>query len=77
MTHVYFLVVFRDRQTPASFRDPFFKDELNIPDGNIHLDSIAACCGCCCQQVTFQAASFPESLHLYDQLLPLTGIMVR
>ena len=33
--------------------------------------------GCCCLQVTFQAASFDESVQLYDQLIPLTPIFVN
>jgi hypothetical protein len=45
-------------------------------DGYIHLDSSSIGWGCCCLQVTFQAASFNESLLLYDQLLPLTPIFV-
>ena len=45
-------------------------------DGFIHLDSSSIGWGCCCLQVTIQAASFNESLFLYDQLLPLTPIFV-
>jgi hypothetical protein len=69
--------VFRDSKTSSTFRDVLFEDEGIIDDDQIHLDGIAAGWGCCCLQVTFQAQSFAESLHLYDQLLPLTGIMVR
>jgi hypothetical protein len=32
--------------------------------------------GCCCLQVTFQAQSIDEARFLYDQLTPLTPIMV-
>jgi glutamate--cysteine ligase catalytic subunit len=32
--------------------------------------------GCCCLQVTFQAQSIDEARFLYDQLAPLTPIMV-
>jgi len=33
--------------------------------------------GCCCLQVTFQAQSIDEARLLYDQLTPLTPIMVN
>ena len=33
--------------------------------------------GCCCLQVTFQAQSIDEARFLYDQLTPLTPIMVN
>jgi len=32
--------------------------------------------GCCCLQVTFQAANLNESRHLYDHLAVLTPIMM-
>jgi glutamate--cysteine ligase catalytic subunit len=32
--------------------------------------------GCCCLQMTFQAQSFTEARHLYDQLTPLTPILL-
>lgn len=32
--------------------------------------------GCCCLQMTFQAQSLGEARHLYDQLTPLTPIML-
>lgn len=32
--------------------------------------------GCCCLQMTFQAQSLEEARHLYDQLTPLTPIML-
>ncbi|CAF4883013.1 unnamed protein product [Rotaria sp. Silwood2] len=31
---------------------------------------------CCCLQTTFQGQSFKETIHLYDQLLPLCPIMI-
>lgn len=33
--------------------------------------------GCCCLQVTFQAQSIDEARFLYDQLTPLTPVMVN
>ncbi|UJR07542.1 hypothetical protein I4U23_011830 [Adineta vaga] len=68
--------IFKDSSTPSPFCDEIFKDNPNIKDDHIHLDSTAAGWGCCCLQVTFQAESFEGSLHLYDQLLPLCPIML-
>ncbi|CAF0982945.1 unnamed protein product [Rotaria sp. Silwood1] len=69
-------LVFKDSCTPSPFRDELFKDDPDIKDDHIHLDSSIAGWGCCCLQVTFQGESFKESIHLYDQLLPLCPIMV-
>jgi hypothetical protein len=71
-----FCKVFRDHATTWPFRDVLFEDKADIRDSYIHFDGQAVGFGCCCLQVTFQAESFIESLRLYDQLLPLTGIMV-
>ncbi|CAF3694848.1 unnamed protein product [Rotaria sp. Silwood1] len=68
--------VFKDSCTLSPFRDELFKDDPDIKDDHIHLDSSTAGWGCCCLQVTFQAESFEESIHLYDQLLPLCPIML-
>lgn len=32
--------------------------------------------GCCCLQMTFQAQSLEEARHLYDQLTPLTPVLL-
>ncbi|CAF1115023.1 unnamed protein product [Adineta ricciae] len=68
--------IFKDSSTPSPFRDNLFKDDPNLKDDHIHLDSTAAGWGCCCLQVTFQAESFEGSLRLYDQLIPLCPIML-
>ncbi|CAF4881062.1 unnamed protein product [Rotaria sp. Silwood1] len=68
--------IFKDSCTLSPFRDELFKDDPDIKDDHIHLDSSTAGWGCCCLQVTFQAESFEESIHLYDQLLPLCPIML-
>ena len=75
----------KDVKTTNPFRDDFCSYGVDnweeyVPtrrDGYIHLDSSSIGWGCCCLQVTFQAASFDESLFLYDQLIPLTPIFVR
>jgi hypothetical protein len=71
-------------KTANPFEDDFSSYEvenwekyvLTREDDHIHLDSSSIGWGCCCLQVTFQAASFYESLKLYDQLIPLTPIFV-
>ncbi|CAF4113007.1 unnamed protein product [Adineta steineri] len=68
--------IFRDTSTPSPFQDLSFKGTKDFRDDHIHLDSILAGWGCCCLQVTFQAQSLTECLQVYDQLLPLTGIML-
>jgi glutamate--cysteine ligase catalytic subunit len=75
----------QDVNTKIPFRDDFCSYGVSNweeyvrgrVDGYIHLDSSSIGWGCCCLQVTFQAASFDESLYLYDQLIPLTPIFVR
>lgn len=44
---------------------------------HIYLDAMGLGMGCCCLQVTFQAQSVDEARFLYDQLTPLTPIMVN
>ncbi|CAF4195374.1 unnamed protein product [Rotaria sordida] len=68
--------VFKDSRTPSPFRDELFKDDPDIKDDHIHLDSSLAGLGCSCLQVTFQGESIKEAIHLYDQLLPLCPIML-
>ncbi|CAF3904200.1 unnamed protein product [Adineta steineri] len=68
--------IFRDTSTPSPFQDLPFKETKGFRDDHIHLGSILAGKGCCCLQVTFQAQSLTECLQVYDQLLPLTGIML-
>ncbi|CAF1231429.1 unnamed protein product [Rotaria sordida] len=68
--------IFKDSRTPSPFRDELFKDDPDIKDDHIHLDSSLAGLGCSCLQVTFQGESIKEAIHLYDQLLPLCPIML-
>ncbi len=80
----FFVLVYKDLKTPNPFKDDFslygvenWEEYVNTrQDNSIHLDSSSIGWGCCCLQVTFQAASFYESLELYDQLIPLTPIFV-
>jgi glutamate--cysteine ligase catalytic subunit len=78
--------IFKDKKTPS----PFVEDlnqygdnpDLNSeskqaakPD-HIYMDAMGFGMGCCCLQMTFQAQSLTEARHLYDQLTPLTPIML-
>ena len=40
------------------------------------MDAMGFGMGNSCLQVTFQASSIKEALHLYDQLIPLTPVML-
>ncbi|CAM2724594.1 unnamed protein product [Rotaria socialis] len=76
--------IMKDVNTKDPFKDDFSSYGienwqnylLNLRDNYIHLDSSSIGWGCCCLQVTFQAACFSECLHLYDQLIPLTSIFL-
>ena len=70
-------LVFRDKATASPFRDQPMESKTDVVNDHIHLEGFLAGWGCCCLQVTFQAQSLTECLRLHDQLLPLTGIMVR
>ena len=58
------------------FREHQLEDRLEIDDDHIYLEGVLVGWGCSCLQVTFQVQSLHESLRLYDQLLPLTAVMV-
>ena len=74
-----FGLVFVDKNTPRPFLEKL--PPSNDPDSaavedHIYLDAMGFGMGCCCLQVTFQAQSVDEARFLYDQLTPLTPIMV-
>ncbi|CAF0995553.1 unnamed protein product [Didymodactylos carnosus] len=78
-----FFTVYKDVHTADPFRDDF--SDYGVPDWqkyvsckerHIHLDSCLAGWGCCCLQVTFQGQSLRETLVLYDQLIPMTPVML-
>lgn len=73
--------VFRDVNTP----DPFVEDFDPVFDVNseakiaqkpdqVYMDAMGFGMGCCCLQVTFQAADLSEAFTLYDQLAPVCPI---
>lgn len=77
------ILVFIDKNTPRPFIEDFsvygHDDNAGRPstiEDHIYLDAMGFGMGCCCLQVTFQAQSIDEARFLYDQLTPLTPIMV-
>ncbi|WFD18936.1 glutamate--cysteine ligase [Malassezia caprae] len=80
--------IFRDTHTPEPFVDPTipYERELFPEDGearagaawadHIYMDAMGFGMGCCCLQVTFQASSMDEARKLYDQLTPLTPLLL-
>jgi len=81
--HHFFMLVFIDKNTPR----PFLEDlsiygddggagESAAVEDHILLDAMGLGMGCCCLQVTFQAQSIDEARFLYDQLTPLTPIIL-
>ncbi|CAI9741799.1 glutamate--cysteine ligase catalytic subunit-like [Octopus vulgaris] len=48
----------------------------SLKPGYIYMDSFTFGAGCCSLQVTFQAADIKEAAYLYDNLVPLTPIML-
>ena len=78
------VLVFIDKNTPRPFvedlsvyGDDGGVNEIAALKDHVYLDAMGLGMGCCCLQVTFQAQSIDEARFLYDQLTPLTPIMVR
>lgn len=78
--------VYKDVNTPEDFREDFSSvvDEENLASGvaaalpnHIYMDAMGFGMGCCCLQMTFQACNIDEARLLYDQLTPMTPILVR
>ena len=81
------LPIYVDEKTPRPFIEDLnqYGDDPNNektesklaakPD-HIYLDAMGFGMGCCCLQMTFQAQSIDEARHLYDQLTPLTPILL-
>jgi len=70
--------IFKDINTPSPFQNKVKTDESKkaAKDDHIYMDAMGFGMGNSCLQVTFQASSLNEALHLYDQLIPLTPIML-
>lgn len=71
--------IFHDKFTPnpfiEEFADPRFHHERALPN-HIFLDHVGFGTGLCCLQVTIQGSNQDEARWLYDQLAPLTPLMV-
>ncbi|KAI7862999.1 glutamate-cysteine ligase-domain-containing protein [Spinellus fusiger] len=80
--------IFHDTNTPKPFIDPTIPWDRNIfesdkearegaakPD-HIYMDTMMFGMGCCCLQITFQACNVEEARQLYDQLAPMTPVMM-
>ncbi|WBW71539.1 glutamate-cysteine ligase Gcs1 [Schizosaccharomyces osmophilus] len=80
--------IFFDKNTPKPFRDPtvpwdrdLYPEDKNAKEGaaledHIYMDSMGFGMGCCCLQLTFQAKDCDEARLLYDQLTPITPLML-
>ena len=84
--HVYggacSVIVFRDVNTPQPFVEDLSQygddgrsQRVTSPD-HVYVDAMGFGMGCSCLQVTFQACNINEARHLYDQLTPLTPVLV-
>uniref|UniRef100_A0A914HC80 Glutamate--cysteine ligase n=1 Tax=Globodera rostochiensis TaxID=31243 RepID=A0A914HC80_GLORO len=70
--------IFRDKNTPTPFTETFNDPEAAqavLPD-HIYMDHMGFGMGLCCLQMTFQAVNVMEARWLYDQLTPITPIML-
>lgn len=81
--------IFKDKNTPQPFVDPtipwdrqlFPKSDEEAKNGaalidHIYMDSMGFGMGCCCLQITFQGRDMEEAEYLYDNLTPLTPILM-
>ncbi|KAJ1960558.1 glutamate--cysteine ligase, partial [Dispira parvispora] len=80
--------IFHDTNTPKPFVDPTIprtnlrfpkyaeSDARNALPDHIYMDSMGFGMGCCCLQITFQACNIEEARRLYDQLAPISSVML-
>ncbi|CAG0886843.1 unnamed protein product [Cyprideis torosa] len=64
--------VFVDAETPSPFMEPFPE---SLP-GAVYMDAMGFGMGCCCTQMTLQSADMKEAILTYDQLIPVTPILL-
>jgi glutamate--cysteine ligase catalytic subunit len=70
--------IYKDTKTPSPFVETFQDEDAKkgaLPD-HIYMDHMGFGMGLCCLQVTFQAVNVDEARWLYDQLTPITPILV-
>ncbi|EST04595.1 Glutamate-cysteine ligase catalytic subunit [Kalmanozyma brasiliensis GHG001] len=80
--------IFKDVNTPSPFIDPsipwdreLFPEDAEAKAGaakpdHIYMDAMGFGMGCCCLQVTFQACSVQEARTVYDQLVPISPLLL-
>ncbi|XP_054157184.1 glutamate--cysteine ligase-like [Oppia nitens] len=70
--------IFKDKYTPDPFIEMFDDPESNraAKVDHIFMDASLFGSGCCCLQVTLQATNMDEAMLLYDQLAPMTPVML-
>ncbi|CAD6191449.1 unnamed protein product [Caenorhabditis auriculariae] len=73
--------IFKDSNTPDPYVEDFskFGDSQDYQDAkpdHIYLDHMGFGMGCCCLQVTFQTVNVGEARWLYDQLTPITPVLL-
>lgn len=59
--------LFPDEQAPALLLEP----------NQVYMDCMAFGMGCCCLQVTFQAADVSQARFIYDQFAIISPLMVK
>lgn len=72
------LPIFRDTNTPSPFLEMFTDPEARkaVKPNHVYMDAMGFGMGCCCLQITMQATHLEEAKVLYDQLAPLTPIVL-
>uniref|UniRef100_A0A0N5AG44 Glutamate--cysteine ligase n=1 Tax=Syphacia muris TaxID=451379 RepID=A0A0N5AG44_9BILA len=74
--------IFHDKNTPSPYIEDFSKlgirdeDVKSAKPDHIYMDHMGFGMGCCCLQVTFQATNVDEARWLYDQLTPITPVVL-
>ena len=63
-------------KTPCLFPDEAVST-LFLEPNQVYMDCMAFGMGCCCLQVTFQAADMSQARFIYDQFAILSPIMVN
>lgn len=72
--------IYKDKNVPSPFKEDLKTlDEDGskaAKEDHIYMDAMGFGMGCCCLQLTFQACNIQEARTLYDQLTPLSPIML-
>ncbi|CAI5442367.1 unnamed protein product [Caenorhabditis angaria] len=74
--------IYKDKNTKSPYVEDFSgygarpEDVVDAKPDHIYMDHMGFGMGCCCLQVTFQAVNVDEARWLYDQLTPITPILL-